>query len=64
MRKESIPCLKEINDFFFEGLGRQSSVFIFGSAATGNWLSSRSDLDLVIIIQKDMVEILGTKIRS
>lgn len=60
----SLPYAEKIGEFFYEGLGRQTSVCLFGSAATGNWVPGRSDLDLVIFVPEEHLEQLGRKIRA
>lgn len=37
---------------------------LYGSAATGNWVAGRSDLDLVILVPDEMLDLLGQKIRE
>lgn len=56
--------MDEINEFFYEGLDSQSSILLYGSAATGNWIPDRSDLDLIILIPREKLELLGDKVRK
>ena len=37
---------------------------LYGSAATGNWVPGRSDLDLIILVPEEKLELLGQKIRE
>jgi predicted nucleotidyltransferase len=60
----SPPYADKLNEFFYEGLGRQTSVCLYGSAATGNWVPGRSDLDLIILVPEEKLELLGQKIRE
>ena len=64
MRSSSPPYADKLNEFFYEGLGRQTSVCLYGSAATGNWVPGRSDLDLIILVPEEKLELLGQKIRE
>lgn len=64
MHSSSLPYADKLNEFFFEGLGRQTSVCLYGSAATENWVPGRSDLDLIILVPKEKLELLGEKIRK
>lgn len=59
-----VPFSDKINEIFYEGMNRETSVCLFGSAATGNWIAGRSDLDLVILVPKEKLEILGRKVRE
>lgn len=56
--------LDKLNEFFYEGMDRQTSACLFGSAASGEWVAGRSDLDLFIIIPKDKLAALGEKVRA
>lgn len=56
--------LKAVDDSFYTGLGKHTSIFLFGSAATGNWIEGRSDLDLVILLPTERQSDLGIKIRE
>jgi len=60
----SLPYVDKLDEFFYEGLGRQTSVCLYGSAATGNWVPGRSDLDLIILVPEEKLELLGEKIRE
>jgi predicted nucleotidyltransferase len=60
----SPPYADKLNEFFYAGLGRQTSVCLYGSAATGNWVPGRSDLDLIILVPGEKLELLGEKIRE
>lgn len=60
----SPPYADELNRFFYEGLGLQTSACLYGSAATGNWIPGRSDLDLIILVPEKKLELLGKKIRE
>lgn len=56
--------LDKLNEIFYEGMDRQTSAYLFGSATTGEWVAGRSDLDLFIFIPKEKLEILGQKVRA
>lgn len=58
------PHLERLKDFFYDQMGQQTSACIYGSAASGDWVLSRSDLDLLIIIPKEKLELLGAKVRA
>ena len=38
---------------------RRTSASLYGSAATGNWIAARSDLDVLILVSESQVESLG-----
>lgn len=54
----------KIKRFFYDGLDCQTSGCVYGSAATGNWVASRSDIDLVLILPEDRLEKLGELIKA
>lgn len=58
------PFEKDLGALFYEQVDRQSSAYLFGSAATGNWIASRSDLDLLILVPESKLDLLGEKIRT
>jgi predicted nucleotidyltransferase len=60
----SLPYADELREFFYEGLSRQTSACLYGSAATGNWVPGRSDLDLVVFVPQEQLDLLGQKIRE
>lgn len=60
----SLPFRDKLNEFFYEGIDHQTSAYLFGSAATGYWVAGRSDLDLVVLVPKEKLNLLGEKIRS
>jgi hypothetical protein len=60
----SLPYAEKLNEFFYEGLGRQTSACLYGSAATGNWVPGRSDLDLIILVPEENLDLLGQKVRE
>jgi predicted nucleotidyltransferase len=51
-----LPYADKLDEFFYEGLGRQTSACLYGSAATENWVPGRSDLDLVILVPEEKLE--------
>jgi predicted nucleotidyltransferase len=59
-----IPFEEELQRYFNESLGRRSSVLLFGSAATGHFVSGRSDLDLAITIKCEQLGLLGDALRA
>jgi hypothetical protein len=59
-----MPFMDALKEFFYEGLDCRASVYLFGSAATGNWIPGRSDLDLVIIVPHERLDLLGEKVRN
>lgn len=56
--------LNKVKKTFFDDLDQRSSVHIYGSAATGNWIEGRSDLDLIILLPKEMQVALSHKVRE
>ncbi len=64
MLSSSPPYADKLDEFFYKGLGRQTSACLYGSAVTGNWVPGRSDLDLVILVPEEKLELLGQKIRE
>ena len=59
-----MPYADKLKEYFYEGMGRETSVYLFGSAATGNWVPGRSDLDLVVLVPKEKLFLLGQKVRD
>jgi predicted nucleotidyltransferase len=57
-----LPFRGELETLFFEQMDRQTSAYLYGSAATGNWVSARSDLDVLILISENQIEALGKMI--
>ncbi len=43
--------IKELKATFYEELDGQSTGIIYGSAAIGDWVSARSDLDVIVLIE-------------
>ena len=37
-------------------------MWLYGSAATGNWVPIRSVLDLIVLVPKEKLDLLGQKI--
>lgn len=64
MPSKEIIFLDKINEFFYEGVDRQTSIYLFGSASTGYYISGRSDLDLLIVVPETKLYTVGEKIRS
>jgi hypothetical protein len=60
----SVPCADKLSEFFYDGLHRQTSAYLYGSAATGNWVPGRSDLDLVLLVPHEKLDLLGQKVRE
>lgn len=58
-----MPFADKLNEFFYEGIGGQTSACLYGSAATGNWIDGRSDLDLIVLVPEGKLELLGQKVR-
>lgn len=60
----SLPHADKLDEFFYEGVGRQTSARLYGSAVTENWVPGRSDLDLTILVPDEKLNLLGQKIRE
>lgn len=59
----SLPFQEELKTLFYDQLDQQTSAYLYGSAATGNWVPTRSDLDLLIVVPEDKLGLLGEKIK-
>lgn len=56
--------LETIKDLFFEKMDRRTSAWMYGSAANGDWVPFRSDLDLFILIPEGSLELFSNKVRA
>jgi len=56
--------LERLIELFYDQMDRQTSAFLYGSAATGNWVSTRSDLDLLVFVPKEKLPLLAEKVRA
>lgn len=59
----SLPFEEELKTLFWAQMGQQTSGYLYGSAATGNWVPARSDLDLLILVSESQLGQLEEKIR-
>ena len=64
MNNDLLPFLKTFNQLFYIDMDLQTSACLFGSAATNDWVSTRSDLDLFIFIPESRVELFSKKIKE
>ena len=62
--KMDLFIINKLKEYFYESFDGQTSVYLFGSAATGNWVAGRSDLDLIVIMNDDKMYSLGSKVRD
>jgi hypothetical protein len=53
----------ELTTLFYDQMDRQTSAYLYGSAATGSWVAARSDLDLLIFVPENKLALLGEKIK-
>lgn len=58
------PYLEKLRDHFYDQMDRQTSAWLYGSAVTGDWVSGRSDLDLLMFVPKEKAVSFGAKVRS
>ena len=58
-----VHIVEKIKECFFEGMDRQTSVYLFGSAATCNWVAGRSDVDLVVVAPKVKIDEIANQVR-
>ena len=56
--------LERLNEIFFFGMGQRTSGYLFGSASTGHWVPSRSDLDVLILVQEEDLGLLEMRIKD
>jgi hypothetical protein len=59
----AFPFEEELKTLFCDQMDRQTSAYLYGSAATGNWVPTRSDLDLLILVPEEKLGLLGEKIK-
>lgn len=59
----AFPHEEELRTLFCDQMDRQTSAYLYGSAATGNWVPARSDLDLLILVPEEKLGLLGEKIK-
>lgn len=64
MRSNMMPFSDKIDEYFFTGLNKESSICVYGSAVNGNWVSGRSDIDLIILIPQEKVGLLASQVRE
>lgn len=61
---DPLPFLKTVHQLFHVEMGFKTSGCLFGSAATGNWVAGRSDLDLLIHVPEEQIDLFSSKIKE
>lgn len=57
-----LPFLNSLKELFHVQIDQQTSACLYGSATTGEWIPSRSDLDLFLIVPEEKLALVGQKI--
>jgi predicted nucleotidyltransferase len=57
-------ALEKAREIFYDEMNHETTAYLYGSAATGDWTAARSDLDLLVFLKQDQVPLFEEHLRK